>query len=284
MPTDLEGVTMDDITATAVRTAPDPVCAADILRWRERRMTRESRAIPEETAIALSYNRQTHAVMMATPCDLVDFAVGFSLAERIVMHPREIEECEVVPAEDGVELRMWIEPSRLDALDARRRTLAGVTGCGMCGLESLAEAMRPAGHVVSNRRVGVLEIEAALAAMLEGQALNRACRAIHAACFVMPGAPAFVREDVGRHNALDKLAGALAQAGLAAADGVVAMTSRISVELVQKLATMGAPVLAAVSAPTALAVRMADAAGITLIGMARDGGFEVYTHPDRIVR
>ena len=239
--------------------------------------------VPEETAVAFSYNRTAHAVMMATPADLEDFATGFSLTEGVVADASAIEELEVVPAHNGIELRMWIAPAAMDAVEARRRQMAGPTGCGMCGLESLDQAMRGAPAVPRGRRFTPVEVQDAVAALFPLQALNRATRAVHAAGFVMPGAAPLVREDVGRHNALDKLGGAMARAGVDAAAGLLVMTSRVSVELVQKAARLGLPVLVAVSAPTALALRVAEAAGITVVGIARDDGFEVFTHPERIV-
>ena len=238
----------------------------------------------EEVAVAFSYNRLAYAVMMATPADLEEFAIGFSLAERIVAAPAEIEELAIVPVEAGIELRMWLPEHRMSAVTERRRALAGPTGCGLCGLESLAETMRAAPMVgAAALRLPASGLSAAVTAMAAAQGLNHRTRAAHAAAFWHPaGGILALREDVGRHNALDKLAGAIARAGVSAAEGAVLLTSRVSVELVQKAAAMGAPVLAAVSAPTALALRVAEAAGITVIGIARGDGFEVFTHPDRI--
>jgi FdhD protein len=233
--------------------------------------------------MSFSYNRLGHAVMMATPADLEDFATGFSLAEGIVAHPAEIEELEVIHTPLGIELRMWIDAARLGALEARRRHLAGPTGCGLCGLESLAEAVRSLPRVPPGPRLAPADIAAAMASLAPAQHLHDATRAMHAAGFWQPGRGLLaLREDVGRHNALDKLAGALAREGIDASAGVLALTSRISVELVQKAARMGAGVLAAVSAPTALALRCAEAAGLTLIGVARDDGFEVFTGAHRL--
>jgi len=242
-----------------------------------------ARALPEETAIALSYNRVTHAVMMATPADLHDFAVGFSLAECIVTDVADIEEFAVVAVEGGIELRMWIAPRLMAALETRRRRLAGATGCGMCGLESLAEAMRPVPSAPPGSTFTPHQIMQAAASLAPAQTLGRLTRAVHAAGFWHPtqGLVA-AREDVGRHNALDKLHGALALTGVPAADGILVLTSRVSIELIQKAARLGAAILVAVSAPTALAVRVAEQAGITLVGVARQDGFEVFCGAARI--
>ncbi len=241
------------------------------------------RELAEETPIALTYNRMTHAVMMATPADLHDFAVGFSLSEGIVPDASCIEEFDVIEAEGGLELRMWIAPAHLAMLEQRRRRLAGATGCGMCGLESLAEAMRPVPPVGVGRIFNAGEVRQACASLGAGQVLNRATRAVHGAGFwTRAEGLVAVREDVGRHNALDKLGGALALGGAAPADGIVLLTSRISIELVQKAARMGACVVAAISAPTALAVRAAEQAGITLVGVAREDGFEVFSGAHRL--
>jgi FdhD protein len=252
--------------------------------WSGGKLTPGTRAIPEEVAVALTYNRFSYAVMMASPADLEDFAIGFSLSEGIVAAPDEIRDLDIVRSDIGIELRMWIAEPRIAAFTDRRRYLAGPTGCGLCGVETLAEAMRPPPHVGGTLRISAARIADAVDAMAESQTYNRQTRAVHAASFWEPqcGLVA-LREDVGRHNALDKLAGALARQGRSASQGAVLLTSRVSVEMIQKAAILGAPIVVAVSAPTALAVRLADAAGITLVAVARDDGFEIFTRPDRII-
>lgn len=262
----------------------EPLQRVNPVTWRgERQVGCGSRLIPDETPVAISYDRNTYAVMMATPSDLADFAVGFSLTEEVIASPAEIEELESLHHADGVELRMALSPGRGDALIGRRRRLAGPTGCGLCGVDSLKEAIRPARHVGAGRCFTPDQIYRALAALPPAQLLNQAARAVHAAAFWTPDAElVLAREDVGRHNALDKLVGALARLGGAGAEGLLLLSSRVSIEMVQKAAVMGVSVIAAVSAPTSLALRVADAAGITLIAIAREDGFEVFTHPHRV--
>jgi FdhD protein len=261
----------------------EPVRNVERKIWREGGLSPGLRSIPEETAIALTYNGGTYAVMMATPRDLADFALGFSLSEGIAQSPEDIGSLEVVPLDDGIELRMWLKQSKADRLSERRRHIAGPTGCGICGIDSIAEAVRPAATVAPGGAFSPREIMAAMHSIAALQAINIETRAVHAAAFWTRAAGIVaLREDVGRHNALDKLAGALARERISAAEGMVLLTSRVSVEMVQKTAAMGAPLLVAVSAPTALAVRMADAAGITLAAIARADGFEIFTHAGRI--
>jgi FdhD protein len=261
----------------------DPVRTVDRLAWRDGRLSQGTRAIPEETPLALTYNGGTYAVMMGTPQNLDDFAIGFSLSEGIVNAPEEISSLEIVDLDDGIELRMWLTDEKAARLGARRRHIAGPTGCGLCGIDSIAEAVRPAAVVARGRSFHPRELMTAMASISPLQPINVETRAVHAAAFWTPAAGIVaLREDVGRHNALDKLAGALAQAKVPASAGAVLLTSRVSVEMVQKTAAIGAPVMVAVSAPTALAVRIAEAADITLVAIARTDGFEVFTHQDRI--
>jgi FdhD protein len=251
--------------------------------WRQDRSSFGNRSIPEETAVALTYNGGTYAVMMATPQDLQDFAIGFSLSEGIISSPADIELLDIEVLDDGIEVQMWLNRTKSDRLRERRRQIAGPTGCGLCGIESIAEAMRPVAHIAHGRQFSPEQIMVAMQSMPACQKLNIQTRAVHAAAFwnATAGIVA-LREDVGRHNALDKLSGALASASIATSEGIILLTSRVSVEMVQKSAAIGAPVMVSVSAPTALAVRTADAAGITLAAVARADGFEVFTHPRRI--
>ena len=264
---------------------PSPVVSVPRTVWRDNGASEGIRTIPEETPIALTYNRTTHAVMLATPADLEDFAVGFSLSEGIIRMAADIGELEIVAVADGIELRMSLEGQQLDVLTQRQRRLTGPSGCGLCGLDSLASAVRPAPAVLAGCSFTPDMIQAAMASMPVAQRLNQQTRAVHAAAFWTPGTGLVaLREDVGRHNALDKLAGSLARQGVSAATGLLLLSSRVSVEMVQKAATLGAPVIVAVSVPTALAVRVAEAAGIALIGIAREDGFEIFTHAQRIVK
>jgi FdhD protein len=261
----------------------EPVRVVSRQIWRTGEPSVGKRSIAEEAAVALTYNGGTYAVMMTTPQDLEDFAVGFSLAEGIIASPADIDSLDVIRIDDGVELRMWLSKPRANRLDERRRHIAGPTGCGLCGIESIAEAVRPAAIVEHDRQFSSEQIMVVMRSLPLRQTLNIETRAVHAAAFwdVTKGIVA-IREDVGRHNALDKLSGALARSSIAPGEGIILLTSRVSVEMVQKSAAIGAPVMVSVSAPTALAVRMADAAGITLAAIARADGFEVFTHPRRI--
>jgi FdhD protein len=252
--------------------------------WRRQGLASGLRAIPEETAISFTYDGGSYAVMMATPQDLEDFAYGFSLTEGIVGSTEDIRQLDVIEEDLGIELRMWLSAPRGAAYGQRRRHLAGPTGCGLCGIESLAEAMRTPRRIDGGNAVfRPEEIMKALDALATVQTLNRETRAVHAAAFWLPGDGLIaVREDVGRHNALDKLAGALARRQISPVDGFVVFTSRVSVEMIQKAAAIGVPLAVAVSAPTALAVRVAEAANITLVAVARQDGFEIFTHRERV--
>ncbi len=243
------------------------------------------REIPEETAIAFVVDGGAEAVMMATPADLEDFAYGFALTEGLAVTLGDIRDLEIAYAELGVELRLWLKDGARNAHVQRRRRRAGPVGCGLCGIESLEDAMRAIAPVTSRFEISASEIVAAMGALPALQRFNETTRAVHAAAFYTPAEGiVLLREDVGRHNALDKLIGALARRSRNAGDGVILMTSRVSIELIQKAAYAGAPVLAAISAPTALALRMAEAADMAVCGIVRDNGLEVFTRPTRITR
>jgi len=268
----------------APRMVPPPARCVPRQAWRNGSASTGERILAEEVPVAFSYDGATHAVLMATPDDLEDFARGFSYTEGIITASAEIAELAVISIADGIVLRMWLTGDRSDAFAARRRRFVGPAGCGMCGLESLAEANRTIPMASRDLRVSRQDIAEAVAALPARQRLNKQTRAVHAAAFWRPDQSLVLREDVGRHNALDKLAGALLRTGSAAAEGVIVLSSRISIELVQKAGMMGAAIIVGVSAPTALAVRIANATGLTLVGIARDDGFEVFTHPERITR
>jgi FdhD protein len=237
-----------------------------------------TRLLADEVPVALSYNGSTQAVMMATPADLADFARGFTITEGFAA-AAEIEDIAIVETDHGIDAQIWLTRAPAERLAARRRAMVGPVGCGLCGIDTLEQAARDVPHVGAALTVTPDDIMAAMAALPARQALHDRTRAAHAAGLYRPGEGLVtVREDVGRHNALDKLAGACA--GQAA--GMVVMTSRLSVDLVQKVAVWGMPVLAGASAPTAAAVALADRAGITLIGQARADRFDLYTHADRL--
>ena len=241
------------------------------------------RTLPEETPVAIVFNGTTQAVMMATPEDLADFAHGFAWTEGVIDDLAQVEEFELVSHELGIEARFWLTEDRAEWLAARRRSMAGPVGCGLCGIDSLEQAMRDVPRVVGDGlRLSSEQVAAAPEALRRHQRLHDLTRATHAAGFVTANGLTLAREDVGRHNALDKLIGALLRAGADPASGAAVMTSRLSVELVQKCAMAGIPALIAVSAPTVTAVRLAERAGITLAAFARGGGFDICSHPHRI--
>ncbi len=242
------------------------------------------RVVAQEVPVAFSYGGTTHAVMMATPGDLVDFAFGFSLTEGIVRSVDDIVGVDIVGAGGGLDVQITLADHSASALKDRRRAMAGPVGCGMCGIESITQAVRVVPDVSDGRLVLTPEqIVASVDGLSAGQALNAQTRAVHGAGFYVPGRGLVVlREDVGRHNALDKLAGALMRSGLEGRSGAVVVTSRVSVEMVQKTALAGISMIIAISAPTGLAIETAKTAGMTLVALVRGHEFDIFTHAGRV--
>lgn len=286
----------DSVPGAMCATPPDePVTGAlvpvSVQRFSGERLVTQVDWAAEETAVSLEYNGVGHAVMMATPDALEDLGLGFSLSEGIVEAAHELLDLELHAHEHGLRIAMQISAKRFAALKQRRRNLAGRTGCGLCGVDSLEQAVRPltplppravlAGAVLAPSRL--LD---AMAALDHAQPLRTASGATHAAgwlAFSTGDARLHaVREDVGRHNALDKTIGALRRGGVDTTQGAVLLTCRASVEMVQKAVACGIPMLVARSAPTALAVRRAQALGLTLVGFARRDSFVVYAHAWRL--
>ncbi|MEO7935599.1 MAG: formate dehydrogenase accessory sulfurtransferase FdhD [Dokdonella sp.] len=239
--------------------------------------------IASEVPIALSYNGQAHVVMLATPMNLADFALGFSLSEAIIAAASELEEIEIHERLEGFEINARIPESRAEAIAARQRNLSGRSSCGLCGTQQLEDVVRHPPIVGSGLHTAPEVLHLALRSLEAAQPLNQRTGATHAAAWVdRHGELLCVREDVGRHNALDKLIGAISKEGFDITAGLLILTSRASYEMIQKAATLGISVVAAISAPTALAIHLAESCGVTLIGFARESGHVVYTHPYRI--
>ncbi|MFE1600373.1 formate dehydrogenase accessory sulfurtransferase FdhD [Methylobacterium sp. ID0610] len=263
---------------TAVR-VPTRVVAYDDPQARA-----DTRPLAVEMPVNVIYGSVPYAVMMTTPADLVDFAYGFSLTESIVQGAEEIRGAVVEPGEGGLRLVVDLAPGRLREHLARKRAMSGRTGCGVCGIDDLADIPRAETRPDAGVRVSVAAVERALSALSDLQTLNRETRAVHAAAWAgLDGAILAVREDVGRHNALDKLIGALLRAGTDPAAGFLVITSRCSFEMAEKAASFGASVLVAISAPTSLAVERARAHGLTLAAIARSDTVTVFTGAERLV-
>ena len=253
------------------------------VQWREEGFSRSRRQLPVEAPVALVHDATTTAVMMASPQNLDDLALGFAFTEGIIATASQVRSLEIVESHQGFEARMWLTPDRSAYLAERRRTLVGPTGCGLCGIESLEQTVRVLPEAPAGPRLSPRDVMQAAAAITEAQRLGRLTRATHAAALWSQklGLVA-AREDVGRHNALDKLVGLLLREQADVSTDVIVLTSRVSIEMIQKAAMLGAPVIVAVSAPTTLAVEAAKRCGMTLIGIARPDGFEVFTDLARI--
>lgn len=237
-----------------------------------------------ETPVVLVYQGLSHVVMMATPDDLADFGLGFSLSERILAAPEELKSIEAVPADKGIVLRMTIPPKRFQAIFDQHRHLPGRTGCGLCGVENLDQAVPELPQVPQSGQVFEPQaVYQAFERLHKFQPEKCATGAVHAAAWCTPdGNIQVVREDVGRHNALDKLIGAMAGTGHSFSDGFCLITSRCSYEMVQKAVQMGMPMIAAISAPTTFAVDLAKRHNLTLLALARQKTFTVFAHGHRV--
>jgi FdhD protein len=252
-------------------------------RWQGSTRTIHQDYIAEEVPVSLVYNGVPHVVMLATPTDLEDFALGFSITEGIIQSPSELLSTRIYNHANGIEVRLQIPESRFCELPDKGRNLTGRTGCGLCGASTLEQAIRPTQLVQGKLNVAAAELVSALTSIKEHQKINHLTGAVHAAAWIIPGQDVqYVREDVGRHNALDKLIGLLLRVGKNPSAGFVLITSRASYEVVQKAASVGISLLAAISAPTGLAIRLAEEAGLTLVGFVRDNQHVVYTHPERL--
>lgn len=268
--------------ANALSTGADTLRQVSVQRCRDGAVSEGQDWLAVELPVGLEYNGISHAVMLASPADLEDFALGFSLSEGIVANRSEFYGCEVEQREDGRLVHIEIASERFMALKQRRRNLAGRTGCGLCGTEALEQVARELLPVVSAQAIAPSVLVAGMQAMQLRQPLQQHSGATHAAAWIDEhGDVTCVREDVGRHNALDKLIGALAKQSTDFSRGALLLTSRASYEMVQKAATMGIGTIAAISAPTSFAVELADRYGVALIGFMRDTSYVVYTHAER---
>jgi FdhD protein len=255
----------------------------EIERWSGGALTHTTDLVAEEMPVALVYHDVPHVVMLATPADLEDYGVGFTLSEGLVARADEIRGVEVTYGALSADVHISVAWERFTQLLQRRRNLAGRTGCGLCGAESAEDAIRECGPVPIGVSVTSAALHAAIAELSGRQPINARTGSVHAAAWVVPGEGIrVVREDVGRHNALDKTIGALSRTGADFAAGYMLITSRASYEMVQKCATVGISLLVALSAPTAFAVRLAQRAGLTLVAFARADQHVVYAHPHRV--
>ncbi len=254
-----------------------------VSRWQAAGSDRADDVIAGEVPVALTYNKLSHVVMMATPMDLEDLAVGFSFTEGIIPSPELLLSVTAIPRETGIELAMTVPPDIAQDSRARRRNLTGRTGCGLCGAETLEQAVRYPGRVGAGLEVSHTALQAAIEGLSAHQPLQAATGAVHCAAWCgTDGEIRAAREDVGRHNALDKLIGHLFRSGLDPAEGFALVSSRASYEMVHKTAAAGMQLMAAVSAPTTLAVEFAQHCGLSLIGFARSGRHNIYTGPERV--
>ena len=271
------------LESEALMKGSDTLAQVSVLRCRDGERTVSADVLAVEIPVALEYNGISHVVMLASPNDLEDFALGFSLTEGIIAQPSELYEAEVEQRDDGLLVHLQIASERFVALKERRRNMTGRTGCGLCGTEALDQVRRVVSPVMHRQHFADHQLMAGMRAMQALQPLQQQSGATHAAAWMdAQGQVTLVREDVGRHNALDKLIGALVTGQTDLSTGALLITSRASYEMVQKAAIMNIGLVAAISAPTSFAVNLAESAGVTLIGFMRDHSYVIYTHPERL--
>ncbi|MDP3332528.1 MAG: formate dehydrogenase accessory sulfurtransferase FdhD [Methylococcaceae bacterium] len=252
-------------------------------RWQGSQHSQEADFVAEEVPISLIYNGVPHVVMLATPTNLEEFALGFSITEGIIKKTSELLSTRIYNHANGIEVQLKIPDERFVCMSDKGRNLTGRTGCGLCGASTLKQAIRQPAPVHGSLKLTSQDLLTALSQVKQRQKLNKITGSVHAAAWAVPGQGILdIREDVGRHNALDKLIGLLLRSGRDLTEGFVVVTSRASYEMVQKTAFVGITLLAAISAPTGLAIRLANEAGLTLIGFARDDQHVVYAHPQRL--
>ncbi|GJE15545.1 formate dehydrogenase accessory sulfurtransferase FdhD [Methylobacterium marchantiae] len=279
LPSERDVLNETDASAPTSRRVPTLVVAYEDPTPRD-----GDRDLAVEMPVNLVYGSVPYAVMMTTPSDLVDFAYGFSLTEGIVESADEIRSVRVEDGDGGLRLVVDLAPGRLREHLARKRAISGRTGCGVCGIDDLASLPTADPRRHTGGGVEIASIQRALLALGEAQVLNHATRAVHAAAWAdRDGTLLAVREDVGRHNGLDKLIGALMRAGTDSSDGFVVITSRCSFEMVEKTATFGAAVLVAISAPTSLAIDRARLHDMTLCAIARSDTLTVFSGRQRLL-
>ena len=266
-----------------VRPAQSVSSEVSVDRWSQGELTHTTDQVAEEMPVALVYHGVPHVVMLATPADLEDFAVGFTLSEGLVDSPEEIRSVEVIRESEVADVKITVAWEKFSALLQRRRNLTGRTGCGLCGAQTADEAIREIAPVGPGPTVSVASLHEAIEQLSARQPINAVTGSVHAAAWVIPGRGIqLVREDVGRHNALDKAIGAVVRSGGDFSAGYMLITSRASFEMVQKSATVGIAFVTAFSAPTAFAVRLASKTGVTLVAFARRDRHVVYANPQRL--
>jgi FdhD protein len=274
---------MSDFSAGDGAEAASAASVRRVLRVCDGACTPAEDAVADEVPVALVYNGISHAVMLATPADLEDFALGFSLSEGILDNPAQCYGIDIEPGADGIAVMLDVAGAAFARLKDKRRSMAGRTGCGLCGIDSLVQVRRSLPAVRAPRGIQAAGVARALSEIGGSQALTQRTGAAHAAAWCSPeGGVLALREDVGRHNALDKLIGTMARNGLRADGGFLLLTSRVSMEMAQKAAMAGIGLLAGMSAPTLAAIEAAEDAGMTLLAFARGRGFVCYTHPEGI--